>query len=42
MEPEALARLTEQFNQVVRERLPDAPIQRVAILQYGDLSLIHI
>jgi len=51
MEPEALARLTEQFNQVVRERLPGAPIQRVAILQYGDdpeiepgqlLARIHI
>ena len=36
MEPEALARLTEQFDQVVRERLPGAPIQRVVILQYGD------
>ena len=36
MEPEALARLTEQFDQRVRERFPDAPIQRVAILQYGD------
>ena len=36
MEPEALARLTEQFNQVVRERLPGAPVQRVAVLQYGD------
>jgi hypothetical protein len=51
MEPEALARLTEQFNQLVRERLPDAPIQRVTILQYGDdpeiepgqlLARIHI
>jgi len=51
MEPEALARLTEQFNQSVRERFPDAPIQRVAILQYGDdpeiepgqlLARIHI
>ncbi len=51
MEPEALARLTEQFNQLVRESLPDAPIQRAAILQYGDdpeiepgqlLARIHI
>ena len=51
MEPEALARLTEQFDQVVRERLPGAPIQRVVILQYGDdpeiepgqlLARIHI
>jgi hypothetical protein len=51
MEPEALARLTEQFNQLVRERLPGAPIQRVVILQYGDdpeiepgqlLARIHI
>jgi hypothetical protein len=51
MEPEALARLTEQFNQVVREHLPGAPIQRVVILQYGDdpeiepgqlLARIHI
>lgn len=36
MEPEELARLTEQFNELVRERFPDAPIQRVVILQYGD------
>ena len=36
MEPEALARLTEQFDQLVRERFPGAPVQRVAILQYGD------
>jgi len=36
MEPEALARLTEQFERLVRERLPGAPIQRVTILQYGD------
>jgi hypothetical protein len=51
MEPEALARLTEQFNKLVRERFPDAPIQRVVILQYGDdpeiepgqlLARIHI
>ena len=51
MEPEALARLTEQFNQLVRERLPGASIQRVVILQYGDdpeiepgqlLARIHI
>src|SRR5215469_14962745 len=51
MEPEALARLTEQFNQVVREFLPGAPIERVVILRYGDdpeiepgqlLARIHI
>ena len=36
MEPEALARLTEQFDRRVRERLPGAPVQRVAVLQYGD------
>lgn len=51
MEPEALARLAEQLNQLVRERLPGAPIQRVVILQYGDdpeiepgqlLARIHI
>ena len=36
MEPEALARLTEQFERLVRERFPGAPVQRVTILQYGD------
>jgi hypothetical protein len=36
MEPEALARLTEQFDRLVRERFPGAPVQRVTILQYGD------
>jgi len=36
MEPEALARLTEQFERLVRERFPGAPVQRATILQYGD------
>jgi hypothetical protein len=36
MEPEALASLTEQFDRLVRERFPGAPVQRVTILQYGD------
>lgn len=36
MEREALARLEQQFEQVVRERFPDGPVRRVAVLQYGD------
>ena len=36
MEQEALERLVEQFGQLVRERFPGAPIDRVAVLQYGD------
>jgi hypothetical protein len=36
MEQEALDRLVEQFGQLVRERFPGAPIDRVAVLQYGD------
>jgi hypothetical protein len=36
MEEAALNRLTEQFDRLVRERFPGAPVQRVAVLQYGD------
>jgi hypothetical protein len=36
VEQAELERLTEQFGELVRERFPDAPIERVAILQYGD------
>lgn len=36
MEQANLERITDQFRQVVRERFPDAPVQRVAVLQYGD------
>jgi hypothetical protein len=36
MEHAALERLQEQFSQLVRERFPGAPIERVTILQYGD------
>ena len=36
MELAALERLAEQFDQMVRERFPGAPIERAAILQYGD------
>ncbi len=36
MEQEALEHLVEQFGQLVRERFPDAPIDRVTVLQYGD------
>ncbi len=36
MEQEALERLVEQFARLVRERFPDASIDRVAVLQYGD------
>ena len=38
MEPEALARLTEQFDRLVRERLPDAPVQRVIRLFVGQVQ----
>jgi hypothetical protein len=31
-----LDRLEQQFGQVVRERFPGAPVERVAVLQYGD------
>jgi hypothetical protein len=36
MERAALDRLEQQFDQLVRERFPGAPVQRVAVLQYGD------
>jgi len=36
MEPAELERVREQFDQLVRERLPGAPIERVEVLQYGD------
>jgi hypothetical protein len=36
MERAELERLTEQFGQLVRERFPGAPIDRVAVLGYGD------
>jgi len=36
MERAELERLTEQFGQLVRERFPGAPIERVAVLGYGD------
>ena len=36
MERAELDRLQEQFGQLVRERFPGAPIERVALLGYGD------
>ena len=36
MERAELDRLQEQFGQLVRERFPGAPVQRVAVLGYGD------
>ena len=36
MERAELDRLQEQFGQLVRERFPDAPIEGVAVLAYGD------
>ena len=36
MERAELEHLQEQFDRLVRERFPGAPIERVAILQYGD------
>ena len=36
MEQAELDRLQEQFGQLVRERFPGAPVQRVAVLGYGD------
>jgi hypothetical protein len=36
MERATLDRLTQQFEESVRERFPAAAIQRVAVLQYGD------
>jgi hypothetical protein len=36
MEQAEIDRLTREFDQEVRRRFPDAPIERVAVLQYGD------
>ena len=36
MEEAELARIRQQFDQLVRERMPGAPIERVEVLQYGD------
>jgi hypothetical protein len=36
MERAALDRMERELDAEVRKRLPDAPIQRVAVLQYGD------
>lgn len=36
MEQAELGRVEQQFAHLVRERFPDAPVQRVAVLQYGD------
>ena len=36
MEQAEIARLTQEFDQEVRRRFPDAPIERVEVLQYGD------
>jgi hypothetical protein len=36
MDEAELARIREQFDQLVRERMPGAPIERVEVLQYGD------
>src|SRR5690242_9237206 len=36
MEQAELDRLQEQLGQLVQERFPGAPIQRVAVLGYGD------
>jgi len=36
MEQAEIERLTQEFDQEVRRRFPDAPVQRVVVLQYGD------
>ena len=36
MEQAELDRLQEQFGQLIQERFPGAPIQRAAVLGYGD------
>jgi hypothetical protein len=36
MDRDELERLQERFELAVRQRFPDAPIERVAVLQYGD------
>lgn len=36
MEDAELERVRQQFDQLVRERLPGAPIERIEVLQHGD------
>ncbi len=36
MEEAELDRIRQQFDQLVREQMPGAPIERVEVLQYGD------
>jgi hypothetical protein len=36
MDEAELARIRAQFEQLVRERLPGAPVERAEVLQYGD------
>jgi hypothetical protein len=36
MDEAELERVRQQFDQLVRERLPGAPVERVEVLQYGD------
>jgi hypothetical protein len=36
MDEAELARIRAQFEQLARERMPGAPIERVEVLQYGD------
>jgi hypothetical protein len=36
MDEAELERMRQQFDQLVSERLPGAPIERVEVLQYGD------
>lgn len=36
MEEAELDRIRQQFDQLVRERMPGAPIERVEVLQHGD------
>jgi hypothetical protein len=36
VDQEQLDHLTRQFDELVRERLPDAPIAKAEVLQYGD------
>ena len=36
MEEAELDRIRQQFDQLVREHMPGAPIERVEVLQYGD------
>jgi len=36
MEEAELDRVRQQFDQLVRERMPGAPIERVEVLQHGD------